>query len=659
MPAQTKGACSEYEVNAAIFSQKPLIAHQIKERLQQQRRYMMRRIKEGERLDPHDDSRTLILSKGLPSTVGYGSYADPYPDTCDGPDLKEGYQPGQDSCNNGCGSVQIKTLVNETERNACDGVCIVDYSQGFRYKGFEDAVIKIATPERCIETLAKRERKHVLDYIEQEAEYLSETAFLSFDRKLVELGISHGGANSVVRSHIYGEPVLTEGGWSPGPNPNDATLGVKHASLYWLCRYREQIIERMLSASVPNAEDYVLEIEVTREAWKFMLIAESLNRTSDGGMLQGLGEQIRLNADFNESIYGKNDALYGRKFDTWYGKIRAVFSDNPIRGFLRPNGATFDFIRVYHSINVPDEAAGVRTIPNPDYRRNQVTCDGIEYPLFELIPHVHADSFMRHNLTQGPSPSGVTPIGTNFEIQLLKDGDLSSKDCPNWGNKKYRYYLEHKFRFRDIRNEYSGFILHRRQIMPGYDINVDDRALVLREEAITAIHPGCDDCDEELCNPECELLDVCLPGDNITRLSPCGPVKTSFYGTPRIVAFDICREEECADCDNCIASVAYTFAAGTALAGVHYVVVDENNVPAPASGTVTWVDGDWGCRKVYARIVGALADTQPVPSAIPCCDDEEAIKNDAVFTLTISAPSDTTLAACKTTTVSIRNRVQP
>ena len=30
--------------------------------------------------------------------------------------------------------------------------------------------------------------------------------------------------------------------------------------------------------------------------------------------------------------------LAGRKFDTWDGKLRIVFNDKPIRGFLRQTG---------------------------------------------------------------------------------------------------------------------------------------------------------------------------------------------------------------------------------------------------------------------------------------------------------------------------------
>ena len=182
----SQASCSEHQVNAAIFGQRPLIGTLLKERMVKQRKFMMRRVSEGKMLDPHDDSRTVIITRGLAQAVGYASYEDPHPDTCDGPQLQTGELPGQTGCNDKCGSVQMETMINKTETGACDpGVEVIDYAQGFKYRGYEDAVVRIATKERCIETLAKRERKHVLDYIEQEASFLAESAFLSYDRKLM------------------------------------------------------------------------------------------------------------------------------------------------------------------------------------------------------------------------------------------------------------------------------------------------------------------------------------------------------------------------------------------------------------------------------------------------------------------------------------------
>lgn len=654
-------ACSEHQVSAAIFGQRPLIGTLLKERMVKQRKFMMRRVSEGEMLDPHDDSRTVIVTRGLAQTVGYSSYQDPHPDTCDGPQLKTGELPGQTGCNDQCGSVQMETMVNETEAGQCDkGVQIIDYAQGFKYRGYEDAEVRIATKERCIETLAKRERKHVQDYIEQEAAFLAESAFLSFDRKLVDLAVKNGGANSVVRSHIYGEPVLTGGGWNPGANPNDADLGVKHVTIYWLERYREQIVEMLEAATVPNAEDYVLEVEMTRAAWKFCLVTESLAYTGDGSLVKGMGEQIRTMNKINEQSFSDKEVLAGRKFDTWDGKIRVIFNDKPIRGFLRQTGTTtageptFNFIRVNDYINVSTEEAGLETRPNQDYKRNTVTCDGQTYPLLELIPHIHADSFTRHNLTQGIGPKGVNPLGANFQIQLLTGSSLSSSDCPNYGDKKYRYYLEHKFRWKNTRNEFSGFIMHRRFIMPGYDADiVNPTELTVNSAQSTTVTKECGVGELEKCNPACPE-EVCATdgSDNVTTIEPCGGVQTSFYGEAKVLRVAVIRDSKCA---NGAAKVGYTVADGTGEKGTHYDVIDSDGNVAPATGSVEWADGESGTKYICLNIIGALADDADTKD--DCCNEVAGAKNPAKFTIALGSATGTTLGDCKELEVSINNRV--
>lgn len=660
MPTSASTSCSQHQVSAAIFGQRPLIATLLKERMVKQRKYMMRRVKEGEMLDPHDDSRTVIITRGLAQTVGYSSYQDPHPDTCDGPQLKTGQLTGQSGTNDQCGSVQMSTMINKTEDNACDsGVQIIDYAQGFKFRNAEDAIVRIATKERCIETLAKRERKHVIDYIEQEAAFLAETAFLSFDRKLVDLAVKNGGANSVVRPYAFGEPVLTGGGWNPGATPNDAAIGVQHVTIYWLERYREQIVELLEAASVPDAENYVLEVELTREAWKFALVMESLNRTSDGGMIKGLGEQLRLMGKINEQAFSDDAVLAGRKFDTWDGKLRIIFNDKPIRGVLRQTGQTtggeptYNFIRVSEYINVASDEAGLETRTNPDYRRNSVTLDGQTYPLLELIPHIHSDSFTRHNLTQGVGPKGVNPLGANFQIQLLKGEYLSSNDCPNFGDKKYRYYIEHKFRWVNQRNEFSGFIMHRRFIMPGYDATIENRDLFVTTAQATAVVKDCGVGELEKCNAACpEQVCAADGSSNVTTLEPCGKVDTSFFGATKTLRIAVNRSSIC---DSAAAQVAYGVTNGTALKGTHYQVVDAAGVILGATGSVTWAAGESGTKYITFRIIAALPDDADTTST--CCETIEGKKNPAKFVVALGSATGTTLAACKEVEVSINNRV--
>ena len=91
-------------------------------------------------------------------------------------------------------------MINEVDPNACEGVCIVDFAQGFGFEGSKDYELKLGTPTRCIEELARMERRFVKEFLMQEKDSFVDTAFESFDHQLTRLVIENGGANASVKS---------------------------------------------------------------------------------------------------------------------------------------------------------------------------------------------------------------------------------------------------------------------------------------------------------------------------------------------------------------------------------------------------------------------------------------------------------------------------
>lgn len=643
--------CSVGSVQAAIFDQRPLIEYEVNEKLENRPRYMIKKIKDGGAVDPHDDGRTLIMGKGYQAPVGYHDYNDPYAADCD-PVLEEGYQEAQGNC--GATSVKMGALINKTEQDQCNGVCVVDFAQGYRYRGSDDYNLKLATPERCIEELAKKERRFVMQYLEQEAESFSETAFQSFDHHLVNLAIERGGANAVVKSALNGTlPILTEGGWDIG---NDPANEVKHVTFWFFDQYRRQIVQRLRQfGKGENAENYIAEFEVTREAYRQMMIAETLTRTGEGGYIPGLGEQVRI----DEKVFKKAHQMSGRRFAmSPDGMCRFIFVEDPIRGFLQPTGTTpagkntYDFIRVYHLKNVADEESGVRAVYNPEYDYNCVSCGGVEYPLMELIPHIHEESFVRHGLTKGIGPKGVTGAGTNFEMSLLQGDALSSKDCPNFFQNKYRYAARHHMRWRDVYPELSGFILHRRRILGGYDIDANDDCYKIKDGQACATPEEINNCNEERCDNGCPPGE-CDPANNTTSLQPCGAVNTSWCGEQFVLTLKVCRSAECA---TEAASVNYLIAPGTALEGTHYTPLGPDGNPGPAAGIVEWEAGESGCKEICIRIDGALPDTPAEDPEGPCCEETSDTSNPACFSVKLDGPKGTVLEECSEVEICINNR---
>lgn len=641
--------CDVGEVQAAIFDQRPLIEYEVNEKLETRPRYMLAKIPDGGPVDPHDDGTTLIMGKGFQAPVGYNDYNDPLAPECRVAEGIDGYQEAQGDC--GASTVRFGATINETEKDQCNGVCIVDFAQGYRFRGSDDFSLELATPERCIETLAKKERRFVAQYLEQEIESFSETAFQSFDHHLVSTAIERGGANSVVKSYQNGLPVLTEGGWQVGNNPES---DVKHIT-FWFCKhYRRQIVQRLRQfGKGENAENYVAEFEVTRDAYEEMMINESLERTGDGGYIAGRGAQVRI----NEEIFEKSHRMRGKAFGmSPDGTCRFIFNDEPIRGFLQPTGTTadgqvtYDFIRIYHLRNRPDEEMGVRAVYNPEYDYNCITCGGVSYPLMELIPHIHDESFKRHGLTKGIGPRGVNAVGNNFEIQLLQKDALSSGDCPNFFQNKYRYAARHKYRWRDIYPELSGFILHRRRILKGYDICADDDCYTVKDGLTNASPEDIDNCNEERCDNGCPV-EECNPKLDIVTLEPCGEVNTAFCGTSHIVTLNVCRPDACPET---AAKVEYAVNDGTAIAGTHYQVVDAEGNALPAAGLVEWEAGESGCKEICIEILAALEDT---PADMDkCCNEIEPVENLATFDVCLASPSGTALGDCFKSVVNIQNR---
>ena len=638
--ATPANACGVDRFKAAIFEQKPLIEFEVNENLANRPRYLIQKIADGGEMDPHDNGETLKMRRGFQAPVGYQEV-----DNSVRP-LIEGEQTAQAPCSNA--SATFGTMINEVDPNACEGVCIVDFAQGFSFEGSQDFELKLGTPIRCIEELARMERRFVAQFLEQEVDSFTDTAFESFDHHLIRTAIERGGANASVKSvNVQPLPVLTEGGWDGPPT--------HPVSIYFLEHYRRQIIQRLKSAGkLGDTDNFVLEVEMTRGAWRRAKIAEHLERTGAGGYIPGAGDHIRI----DDSIF-KEGGLMGRAFELWEGKIRVVFNETPIRGFFKPTGSgpdcdqSWTFIRIHHLTNEVNEAAGTSGVYNPAYDYTTVCCDGVDYRVVELIPHIHQDSFKRYGLTKAIGPDGVEAQGNTFQVRLLKDADLSSKECPNDFGTYYTYRARHNFRWRDIYPEFSGFIAHVHTILGGYDIAVDNEVLKVTTGNACATPEVLDNCNERGCFDENCPEPACDPADNTTSLSPCGSLLVGYRGEPSLTTLVVDRSDYC---DSVSAEVSYEAIDGTAIYGTHYQFVDPDGNALPATGTLTWPAGESGEQQLCVQILAALPDTPAPDPEGPCCEETEATPNDATFSVEIKNAAGTTLDDCTVADVSIRNR---
>ena len=646
-----RARCDMKDLRVAIFEQQKLIEMELNLADKTLPTYMNDRIPDGGEVDPHDDGRTLQMRTGFQAPLDYDQRDNSMRE------LTAITQDGQGTC--GTRKVTIGTLGNEHDPEAvCDGVDIVDFNQGYTITGSQDYDLKVATPERCMEQLSRLERRFVQQTLDQEARSFVNVTMQSHDHHLYKLSVVNGGANASVMKVTAGYiPRLVEGGWDEVPQ--------EHVTLWWLEHFHRRIMQRKIGKGhVKPGENYISTFEVTKDCLKNMLLREHIERSGQGGMFQGVDtSQLRL--DFKELDH-KDGVLAGRQFYVYNNMLRFEFNEYPIRGYCKPTGpaddceASFEFIRVYHLHNVEaEDGAGSFSDVNPDYYYDTVTCDGVSYPLMELIPHIDRESFKTFGLAEAIGPNGKKSHGNKFQLNFLDGADLGSSDCPNFFKNKYRWGARDAMRWQNIHPEYSGWIMHKIALLAGYDMNLPENNFRVQEGAPCGSPEELNNDDvKETCQngawTNCpDDTPACDPATNITRLTPCGDISTPYYGEEHTVLFRVERSRDCADT---AASVEYDISNRTGISGTHYQVVDEAGANAPSSGTLNWAADEYGDKVLCVKIIGALADTPAPDPEGPCCVETEATPNDAIFSVEIFDATGTNIADCDTLTVAIKNR---
>ncbi|MFZ8972585.1 MAG: hypothetical protein ACO2ZD_00635 [Pseudomonadales bacterium] len=636
--------CSAEQFHTALLDQKRLIAHEINEGTVTCRRFLATMIPDGGTLEAFDDSRTYKMRRAFQCPVGYQDQS--FEMDCDPlANMATGQQTAKAECGNSCST--FTTLINDRNlKEACEGVCVVDFAQGGSFEGYRDSELKLATPLRCVRTLRNYERKRIADIFSQEIDDFKKIGLDSFEYSLFQHSVEEGGANAVVRSLMdVGFPELTYGGWE---GPADRPV-----SIHWLERYRQLIIERLQQTEMSEgADQYVLTIEMTRESWHRAKIAEYTFRRDTGGVIPGFGNNLTVEATELDELFKSQK----RAFEVWEGKIRVVFNDMPIRGIFKPSGVSptgaplYEFVRIYPYKNEANEI-GTSYVTNRDYYRNQATCDGILYDVMELIPHIHPRSYKRYHLLKALTPDGVKSAGNSWDVRLLQGSDLGDKDCPNFFGEYYRYAMRHEFRWRNIYPELSGWIVHKFELPLTYDMNSTGEVIIhgLKTVETHAVVEDIDNCNLETCaNADCLDPVVC---DDLVSLEPCGYMETAYCGQAHTMFLHVCRECP-ADVD---ASVEYCFVDDTAVYGTHYQVIDEAGNMLPEVGTLDWAAGESGCKVVCVSIMNALPCTPGAPAGpANCCVEEPCAPNDACFTVKLQNAVGAALG-CADGTVCIKN----
>lgn len=501
-------------------------------------------------------------------------------------ELAEGTMPARDCT----GRVSLQAaLVDPSVVNACNGVAEWTFAHGFATRTSEDMKFAYKSPVICIEDWARQGPDMVARFFGMLKDEFIKYGPDNFEANLREKVIELGESNAV----IAGSPnhfAVTTGGWEAEP---EFLL-----SIPFLERYRRYMLT-VEDSDIKNASD-VLEISAPFD--------DFMNAVHQDIIKTG-GPQVSLEAKYYEDPLSP---YYGKSFFE-YKRIRCIFDDQPMKGYLKPQGAGFNFVEIMPWRNVRGETiqgavdgGGLVWEDNPDYWASHIVCDGATYPVVALAWHLSSRAFERYRVSESVAPAGVNPVGTNFDVRVRSGAWIPCNDLEN----QFFLIAQHKARLKTLLPKLAGAILYiPMPVQIGYTLSpcYDETEDTVTEAAVEMnnLEPArpdlCEQSNCETCDPgTVAAIDdgtiVCVAdGDGTFLLEPCGEVDAVWTeGTLNLVV-RISRLGNLKDA----AGVTVGATAGTALAGTHFT--------DPADAVLAWAADEGGYQTYTVPIIGADA----------------------------------------------------
>lgn len=563
------------KIRAALHVDAERVSDIVQEMLEDSQHIALRRIKDGGVVNPHHNSETIIYGKARQAFKEYQEK-----DYSEKP-LIAGDMIGAD-----CGGKTslFETDINDIVDNACSGECLIDFSQGYRRRGFKDYDIKPKTNVICASELAGKGPVHVKAFFDGFVDNFTKWGFDNFDANLQNFVIRYGEANASVQTADYFD--VTAGYFVAPP--------VNRISIHFLEQYRLHMVR---AGGLTN--EGFLEIEMPQADW---LDAVRFHQIHTMG----------ANAQFNTTLYKDEVGPFkGREFGTW-GNIKCYFNETPVKGYFKKTGRTgggqdqYQFVRIYPWTNIAGEEAGLVSRPNHAYDKAVVWCNGVKFDLCILAFVINEKSFTRHGLDDEYKP-GEPMVPSNYKVVVRDGAWLSGEQCGNDYGELFKLVARHRFRLTMPYPEFSGAIAYRASTPAGYVIPVcgsDPETATLAPAAAQVFDPqratacqtaACKACGHDGADDNGQCIDA--PADSVLQFELCGSALTTFTGVTHQVILRVKR----VGVPDGIASASYTITdtpgAGLATTPEHYV--DVSGTP----GTLTWADGDSADKLIKLNIV--------------------------------------------------------
>lgn len=591
---------------SAFFYQKPLIRKQLEERIASPKKTLTRLIPDMGVVSLHENSDDVRFRAAKQDYVRYRTIpAGP-------PDMVEGTMPGR-SCDGT--TALLPALVDPNDINACNGVRQWNMAHGFATRTSEDYRDAYQSPIVCIEQYAKQGPERVKAFFNMLREEFVNHGGENFEANLRYLTVKYAESNlSMVGSATHFNP--TENGWEAPP---DQLISIPR-----LERYRQYLLG--VEDSGIESDLDVLEIMIPRRDW-FAAVADDIIRTN--------GPQVNIVVKPYED---PRSPYFGRASHE-YKNIRAIFDEEPMKGYFRATGAgTYEFVEVYPWRNVRGETiqgavdgGGLVAERNPDYWRDTIVCNGVTYRMVSFAWYVSAKAFERYRISESLAPAGVNQVGNNFEVEIRKDADVPCNPLHN----QFFMIAQHKFRFKIKYPKLAGVIAYLPEPqdvgyvrLPCSDTTADTAPdTPATYDTLAVVGPDlCEQNNCETCQPGTVANDIgsCVAdADGTLEMIPCGTATVVLLDGAVNLVIKVQRNGNTKDA----AGVNYATADGSGTAGVNYT---------NTSGSLSWAADEGGYKTITVPVIAA-------DSAV-----------DKTFTVTLSGASGgASLGTCTVLTVTI------
>lgn len=387
-----------------------------------------------------------------------------------------------------------------------------------------------------------------------------------------------------------------------------------------------------------------------------LMMAQGFSRGAGTPMINGRSSiSIRMSREAIEWAIQQRKKELGLTLDsrvyvddgTWgktvtYEGMQFIEAELPTRGYLRETGAdAYEFVEIDPYTIVAADGEGFWAQPNEEFYQSFVTDSLVRYRVLEVAHIIHPTAMERQSLGSIPSVKGKTfNRNFDFEVEAIPDYELADRGC-NKDGFYFGYRMLHAYAPLPKNPELMTAILFLAptNMYEVVDPWVDTGTAATEPVGLAALNA-----------PQVNACEPCTGQDTAPVYDPTDPSCSDLFpangvGTISMRQIAYAVSEDAASVTIVVdreggstgaASVVTTLAEGTATEPENFDPAAGSAGAGPWTKTLNWADGVFGPKTLVIPINAAAGD-----------DDGKQ------FTVTLSAPTGSTLGTATVSTVTI------